>query len=519
MYERFIHINKLVARLPQNDEFKRNKTNYMSENRFAILIGMNNYVGNELPYCIKDVEDVEKVLISHCRFTADNIHKITDSKKPVKEQIDEALTLIEKDFKKKEDLLFFYFSGHGYYDPTEEKSKILFEDDTELTMQDILIRYFYKIAPKNQYLLIDACHSGAGVYFKGDNPEKEIRRLNYNSSELCLMFATESKKKAVQSDDIENSYFTYFLLEAIKKDSLYDEDGYLTIQAIDNYLKKKVLEKSDYIQIPVSEIRSSGYKIFSFNEPLINSKKPTTKTLKATKVKDVTDVVSNIEIDFEVSLSKSNREKEQTKYSEIIDSLLQELLKKIDSDEFDVKIENPFYNMDNFNEQKIYSKIIQKAKSEEIEAINGLFEIEQVEKAKPNFLGGLSSMANFFFENSKPDYNYKIYTSSDNIYCTGLYVTAKNIYQVSCGIAILLYQTKYGFAIALTEYNFDWDGQKDNNLRYTNVTIKPFLLNKDNSELIREYVSSKINNFDVTIKSSAERRKKDIENFITKAKK
>jgi hypothetical protein len=215
----------------------------MSENKFAILIGMNNYEDDVLPFCIKDVEDMENALITYCRFSKKNIFKITDSDKPVKVQIDEAFAIIEKDFKIKRDLLFFYFSGHGDYDKKEEKSKIIFEDDTELTVEDILIRYFYKISPKNQYLLIDACYSGGKVYFKSNNPEKEIRRLNYNSSELCFMFATESKKKAVQDDDIQNSYFTYFFLEAIKNDSLYDEDGYLTIQAIDNYLTKKVAKK------------------------------------------------------------------------------------------------------------------------------------------------------------------------------------------------------------------------------------------------------------------------------------
>ena len=81
----------------------------MTETRYAILIGMDNYPWNELPYCVKDVTDLEQTLISHCRFSQDNIHKITDSKKPIKQQIDEAYSAIEHKFKVKQDLLFFYF--------------------------------------------------------------------------------------------------------------------------------------------------------------------------------------------------------------------------------------------------------------------------------------------------------------------------------------------------------------------------------------------------------------------------
>ena len=133
----------------------------MTETRYAILRGMDDYNSAPLPYCVKDVNDLEQTLVTHCRFSRDKIHKVIDNNKPVKEQIDEAFSAIEKEFKPNINLLFFYFSGHGEYDKDEGKSKVLFQDDTELTVEDILLRYFLKLTPKNQYLLIDACHSGS----------------------------------------------------------------------------------------------------------------------------------------------------------------------------------------------------------------------------------------------------------------------------------------------------------------------------------------------------------------------
>lgn len=492
----------------------------MTETRYAILIGMDNYPGNELPYCIKDVTDLEQTLISHCRFSQDNIHKIIDSKKPIKQQIDEAYSVIEHKFKTKEDLLFFYFSGHGEYDKDEGKSKILFEDDTELTIEDILLRYFVKIIPKNQYLLIDACHSGSNVFFKGtDNPEKEIRRLNYHSSELCLMFATESKRKAIQSNDIMNSYFTYFLIEAIKKTTIYDEDGYLTIQAIDNYIKKKVVEKSDFLQIPVSEIRSSGYKIFSFDENTIqlknksqqpNNRKPKSLTMDKDNQSAEISIIS-----FEDSLLPKHRDDVQNMYSDLIQKSFDILIDKLNSTDLDVVNSNPFHEIENSDQQKVFKMIIEKSKGNGIEAVSGLFNVHQREKRKSK-LFGLGSIMDYLYEESKPDYDYSIDTFSSQMFTVGISVKAKNVYQVTGGVFALFYQAKYGFAICLVKYHYSWSGTSENELKFIDVIIKPYLLNEDNEKEILTFLTSNIDNFSDTINSWCDQRKKEISDFRSK---
>ena len=483
---------------------------------------MDNYPGDELLYCVKDVTNLEQTLISHCRFSQDNIYKITDSKKSVKQLIDEAYSAIEHTFKPKDDLLFFYFSGHGEYDKDEGKSKILFEDDTELTIEDTLLRYFVKITPKNQYLLIDACHSGSNVFFKGtNNPEKEIRRLNYHSSELCLMFATESKKKAVQSDDIKNSYFTYFLIEAIKKQTLYDEDGFLTIQAIDNYIKKKVVEKSDFLQIPVSEIRSSGYKVFSFDENTIQQKtKNKQSNHEKTKSLTMNEDNQHTEISvlsFEDSLLPEYRDKVQKKYSDLIQKSFDVLIGKLNSTDLEVVNSNPFHEIEYSDQQKIFKIIIEKSNKNGIEAVSGLFEIQQREKRKSK-LFGLGSIMDYLYEESKPDYDYRIETYSDQTFTVGLSVKAKNVYQVTGGVFALFYQAKYGFAICIVKYHYNWTGTSENDLKFINVIIKPFLLNEDNDKEISTFLTSNIDNFSDMINDWCEQRKKEISDFKSKVR-
>lgn len=497
----------------------------MAENRYAILIGMDNYSTNPLPYCVKDVNNLEEVLVSKCRFNKENIYKIVDSSKAVKELIDEAYSSIERTFIKNQDLLFFYFSGHGFYDKHEEKSKVLFEDNTELTIEDLLLRYFLKIAPKNQYLLIDACHAGSKIHFKGDNPEKEIRRLNHNSSELCLMFATESMKVAIQGHDIENSYFTHFFIEALNKDTLYDEDGFLTIQAIDNYIKKSVVGKSSFLQIPVSEIRGSGYKPFAFNEDFISKKiskdKNESTSLKgntidsvAEKIEEVVDVIT-----FEDSLSLSYRNKVQEKVVSIIDKNLGLIFESIDGNVHEVFLEDPFYELEYGNQEKIHKAIIKLSNKEEIKPFEGVFEIEHIEKKPPNFLSGISSIASLLFENSKPEVRYKIYTGSSSVYCNGIRVKAKNIYQCSCGLIILFYQAKYGYAIATVKYSYIWGGTKEDVIGNPILSVGSFLLNEDVDKNVNEFLTKNIKDFTSNITFGDSLRKSEIEKFIKKASK
>jgi hypothetical protein len=488
----------------------------MKEKRYAILIGMDNYSLNPLPYSSKDATDLKQTLVTSCRFKEDNIYLITDSQVPVKEQIDKCFKEIEGTFNKKEDLFLFYFSGHGEYDKNEEASKILFEDETDLSIEDILLRYFYKLTPKNQYLLVDSCHAGSNIFIKGnENAEKQIRRLNYLSNEFCLMFATEKKKKAIQDTDLQNSYFTHFLIEAIKQPSNYDDDGFLTIQSIDNIIKKKILKESNNVQIPVSEIRSSGYKVFAFDEKVIAKNSiPSKKKKDTTKTKDAN--VENVKLNFEESLSRENRAKIQNRVVEIVDEYFEKLLPKIQNENIRITNYTSFEHIEYDELQVLYKRIIDKANSEGIEAIDGLFEKRVIEKRKPKLNLGLSAMIDNLYEQSKPDFDYNIDLYSDYLSIRTLEMKSTSVHKVSSGISIMVFQTKYGFAIGSHIQKFNWTGTGEDKVFFIDVNIVPFLLDVlDESEI--EFILTEITNKFLESKNKwDEQRDSEIKKYIEK---
>lgn len=486
----------------------------MAEKRYAILIGMDNYSSNPLPYSSKDVEDLKKVLIENCRFEENNIYTIIDSKISVKEQIDKSFKEIEDGFRKKEDLFLFYFSGHGEYDKNEEASKIIFEDESNLSIEDILFRYFGKITPKNQYLLIDSCHSGSNVFIKSkESKEKQIRRLNYLSHEFCLMFATEKKNKAIQNTDLQNSYFTYFFIEAIKETSNYDDDGFLTIQSIDNIIKKKVLEKSNNVQIPVSEIRSSGYKVFAFDEKT-TEKKLVPKKKKNSKTKSNKPEIQKI--NFEESLSLTNRIKAQQQVTTLVEHHFEKLIPNLKTEDITINHYTSFDHIEPDNQQVLYREIINKVKSEGIEAIEGVLNKDLVERRKPKFDFGLTSIIDNLYEQAKSDYNYYIDLYSEHVNIRYLEVKSATVYKVSGAILIIIFQTKYGFAIGTIILKYSWTGTEDDKLSLPEINIYPFLLSYLDESEVEVILSETTNEFLKSLKTWNEKRNSDIEKYINK---
>lgn len=488
----------------------------MNGKRYAILIGMDNYKINPLPYSTKDATDLKETLIKNCRFEENNIHLIIDNQIPVKEQIDKYFKEIEDSFNKKQDLFLFYFSGHGEYDSNEGASKILFEDDTNLSIEDILFRYFYKLSPKNQYLLVDSCHAGSNIFIKGNvNSEKQIRKFNYSSNEFCLMFATEKKKKAIQDSDLQNSNFTYFFIEAIKQSKNYDEDGYLTIQSIDNIIKKKILNKSNHIQIPVSEIRSSGYNVFAFDEKVIaKNSYPSQMEKDILKTKDTN--LENMKLNFEESLSRENRMKIQNRVVEIVDNYFKKIITEIQNENLKITINNSFENIEDNDLQLLFKRIIDKSYSEEIEAIDGLFQKKVVEKRKTKYDLGLSAIIDNLYEQSKPDFDYNIELYSEYLSIRSLEMRSTSIHSVSSGISIMVFQTKYGFAIISYIQKFIWTGTGDDKVFFIDLNIVPFLLDLLDESEIEKILKMVKNKWDELKNKWDEQRVSEIKKYFDK---
>lgn len=503
----------------------------MNETRYAILIGQSNYNDGKhepLKYAVKDANDLAQALVDYCRFKEDNIYLITDNNEPVTAQINNTFEKIKKTFRPKEDLLFFYFSGHGRYNANEAKSVVVFENGSTMQVYDIFEQYFTTPEPKNSFLIIDACQSGSPVRTKGLTTEKQIRVLNHNAKSLYLMFATETKLSAYEEEKLENSYFTYYFLEAIKSERLYDEDGLLTIQVIDNHVKKYVSQKSQYFQIPVSESLTTGYKPFAFLKSKMKSEQENLKPARPSATAQPDGVAaSNPElhseaeqkpkIGFEESLNWDHRASIQSEIFELAEKVMNELVGSLKEKQLEFSLTNGFSDLQ--NSRVVEEAIISKARSEQVMAVNDYFEITSAQRKPYNMRGGISTMLDFFNQRSEPDVTYKIYSNDRIVLIKTLLIKKGSVQHVRAGLVFLVYQSNFGFAVASAHFHYDWNATTDDTIRVSQTQIKPQLLNDYDADKLYKFFETNGQLFLKKYDSLNQKRSTDIASYVDLVKK
>jgi hypothetical protein len=483
----------------------------MSENRFAILIGMDRYDESPLDFSVKDATDLKEALIKYCKFGEENIKLIVDSQTPVKEQIDSAFKNIAEKFKSKNDLFLFYFSGHGEYDEKREKSYIVFEDDSTLFVGDIVTNYFGLLKAKNEYLIIDACHSGKSFHIKPKhNKRKTERILLNNSADTYFLFAAEENKKAYQNNKLKNSYYTYYFLEAVKNNKLYDENGWLTMNAIDEYIRRKLTTLKNVIQIPGSESRGIGYKPFAFLEDEKNA------TLQTSQ--------NNIEImenssngfDLEQSLSEENRKLIQNQLSDILEGVI--LNYNLNDFEADYEIEKSGGSyLPSELERSLEERIILRAQQEDLDAIHGVFHKEIIEQKRKKT--GISGMMNMMLGEPEPQVYYTIRHYDNVVRSKFILFKAKKFDRVSGGLYVMFYQSKYGFVFCRAYFKYDWDGTNEKVANFIKVELLPYTLEASSLEAVKSELNNSFTELVKLIKKWNEERKAEISKFLSRVKK
>ncbi len=485
----------------------------MKETRYAVLIGMSNYKHNPLPYSTKDAEDVRDVLVQYCKFSKENIFVIRDSIKPVLTQIKEAFDSIQVKFIAGSDLLLFYYSGHGEYDQEEEKSLLNFEDDSSLGIGDIVVNYFQPLRAKNNYLIVDACHSGKNVYIRPKYSARKMERKFLNDSkELYFLFAAEENRKAFQDDSLKNSYYTYYFVDAIRNEKLYDDDGWLTMSSIDDYIRKKLSRVTDVVQIPGSESRSTGFKPFAFrNVKYCKSNQESTIIKKEIMSNNFTD-----SFDLEQSITIENRSRIQEKLRGLLVTEVDSFnLESLES-EYEVvsKSKNPSISFE--IEQELDKAIITKARKKDLEAINDLFSVQLLKQNRRRT--GLTAMFDMIHGEPEPEYSYNISYDENFIVSAFIELKARSIQNASGGLYCILYQAKYGFVFCKAFFRYVWAGTHEKISNFVNVELTPYRLVDTNIDEAKSELALSLNTLIDNIKEWSIERKKEIATFLNNAK-
>ncbi|BAY09474.1 caspase, EACC1-associated type [Calothrix sp. NIES-2098] len=245
--------------------------------KVALLIGISEYEPglNPLPAAVNDIEAMRRVLANPeiGGFAEENIMVLEN---PERQKMEEA---IEKLFaeRQKDDLVLFFFSGHGIKDDTGKL--YLATRTTRKTAKGDLIRASAVTAnfvhesigrsrSQRQVIILDCCFSGAiaqGMTVRDDGIINVQEQLGGKGR--AILTSSTSTQYSFEQEGSELSIYTRYLVEGIETGAAdKDTDGWISIDELHEYASTKVQEASPAMTpkfYPVEE----GHKILLAKSP------------------------------------------------------------------------------------------------------------------------------------------------------------------------------------------------------------------------------------------------------------
>ncbi|GET37184.1 caspase, EACC1-associated type [Microseira wollei] len=238
--------------------------------KVALLIGVSEYEPglNPLPAAVKDVEAMKRVL-AHPEMGGFAEADITVLKNPQRQEIEEAIYRLFAD-SQKDDLLLFYFSGHGVKDESGKlylSTRITRKDNGKLVKPSAVAASFLhesmnESKSQRQVVILDCCFSGAFAQGLTAKDDASVDLEEYLGGKgRAILTATTSTQYAFEEQDSELAVYTRYLVEGIEKGAAdTDGDGWISVDELHEYASSKVQEAAPAMTpkfYPVEE----GYRI------------------------------------------------------------------------------------------------------------------------------------------------------------------------------------------------------------------------------------------------------------------
>ena len=240
--------------------------------RYALLVGISKYPEalNPLPSAVRDVDALQEVL------TNPEIGGFAESEVEVLKDVDE--TAIRRGISRlfanrdRDDLLLFYFSGHGVTDSLNDFYLTgTSTDQNDLLSSAVPSDYIHRAmnqlgGSRRKVIILDCCHSGAfakGMQAKDTGTVNVLPKLGGEGG--AILTASDSRKYAFEQEGFELSLYTHFLVEGLKTGAAdRDGDGHISVDELHEYVRDKVIKVNNLMSPEFYPVRE-GHRIILAN--------------------------------------------------------------------------------------------------------------------------------------------------------------------------------------------------------------------------------------------------------------
>ena len=240
-----------------------------TKKRYAVCIGINHYRDSQdipaLRYAEKDAQAVYELILQR-GFAQEDCRLLLGSQ-ATQQAIHDALKTVVLDKPRKEDLVLFYFAGHGIPisledDEEDDALSDVFLTCVDFPLQEIRARrgswldfplrlerlrtqFFERTRSKKVLFILDSCHSGDfyGSQYRGseivahDYIDRAFGRM---SAGRVVLSSCMPQQKAYEDEKWQHGRFTYHLLDALEGNqrNAVGRDGWITVSSLFDYLAK-----------------------------------------------------------------------------------------------------------------------------------------------------------------------------------------------------------------------------------------------------------------------------------------
>jgi hypothetical protein len=218
--------------------------------KIAILIAVEKYSDHSIDdvrYARNDAEELSKALALHGFDSSDQVVLIDNqaTKAVIESKVNRVIDRLKSD-----DILYFYYAGHGFSKAGDNFITCHDTQDSDWDATSVALNPIFKRLQNSPCsrvaLFLDCCESGIhvpsgtrGIY---DNLKQHELEQFLDSATHCVCFtACKSNESSYPSNSLKHGVWTYHLIEAFNGNApLALERGVLVSSSLQNHLQKEV---------------------------------------------------------------------------------------------------------------------------------------------------------------------------------------------------------------------------------------------------------------------------------------
>lgn len=238
--------------------------------KIALLIGVSEYEPglNPLPAAVKDIEALRRVLQDP---DMGDFNELKSLKNPEPQTMQYEIEALFSE-RTKEDLILFYFSGHGIKDDTgnlyfatratKKNSKGELVRSTAVPA-NFIHEVMKRSRAKRQVIILDCCFSGAfDPILCAKNDDSVDLQGQLGSEGRVVLTSSSSTEYSFEQEGSELSVYTRYLVEGIETGAGdLNKDGQVSILELHEFATSKIQEVIPSMTPKIIVLRDKGFEI------------------------------------------------------------------------------------------------------------------------------------------------------------------------------------------------------------------------------------------------------------------